>query len=83
MGYSTCGCKELDITEQLSMHTAPRRQTAMGPQPVRNPVTQQEVSGRRGSKVSPATPHCSPSLMLMPEPFLPFNHSGPWKNCLP
>ena len=56
--------------------------TCTSVRPVRNWVTQQEVSSGQASKVSSVAPHHSPSLTLPPEPY-PRSHPGPWKNCLP
>ena len=45
--------------------------TSTSLRPVRNWAAQQEVSGRRASKASSASPLRSPSLALLPEPSLP------------
>ena len=50
------------------------------PWSVRNWATQQEVSSGQASQASPAAPHGSPLLALLPETSPP---PRPWKNCLP
>ena len=87
----------INLTKGVQVYTlnqvfpTPRPWTSTGPQPVRNQAAQQEVSGRRGSKTSSATPHRSPSFTLPPEPSLALPpetspHTPPqphvWKNCL-